>query len=544
MAAIAIPVGTDFERMVEALRDPRCYSALDFPPGVERPARLELLETHISCILLAGVHAYKVKKPVNLGFLDFTTLEARRFYCGEEVRLNRRTAPTLYLDVVPIAGTPSRPLPGALGPVIDYAVRMRRFPQHALLDQMARDRQLAPECLEKLGAVVAAFHLALPPAAPESRYASAEQVLSAAVQNFDQVEVLAYPRNAVATLQGLRAWTSSEHASLAKVFDDRKADGFVRECHGDLHLRNIVMLGGEPVPFDCLEFNADFRWIDVMNEIAFLVMDLEEHGYPGLAFRFLNRYLETTADYAGLRVLRFYVAYRAMVRAKIACIRGAQPGIEPQARVNAESDFSRYLEVAEKAAAGGRGGIVLMHGPSGSGKSTMARQLAEALGAIHLRSDVERKRMHGLGAGARTQSDPGAGIYGPTATERTYARLAGMAKDAVGGGYPVIVDATCLAADQRAPFRRLAQDTGVPLAIVSCNAPEAVLRERVARREAQGDDASEAGLAVLERQLASCAPLSMAEQGAAVEIDTRKSTGLPPSVTAVLAARLFGLHLR
>lgn len=508
---------SDFDRMIESLRNPTRYPASDFPPGVDRPDRLETIETHISCILLAGVHAYKIKKPVNLGFLDFTALAARRFYCEEEMRLNRRTAPSLYLDVVPIAGTPSQPLAGAVGPVIDYAVRMCRFPQHALLDQMVREGTLEAAVLEDLGATIAAFHLALPPAEPAAGYASAPQVLAAAMQNFTQIHALASPRGELGALEGLRSWTMREHSRLAAGFEARKREGAVRECHGDLHLGNIVMLASRPVPFDCVDFNAAFRWVDVMSEVAFLVMDLEEHDQSGLASRFLNRYLEETGDYAVLLVLRFYVVYRAMVRAKVALIRLAQPDASAQTMAHAEGEFLRYTNFARRVSTSRRGALVLMHGVSGSGKSTVARELAASLQAVHLRSDVERKRLHGLQAQTRTASSPGHGIYDLEGTERTYERLADLAGQAIGAGYPAIVDATFLESRQRGRFRKLARDAGVPFAIVSCAAPAAVLRERVLRREAQGADASEAGIAVLERQIASFSPFEAGERPEVVE---------------------------
>ena len=268
-----------------------------------------------------------------------------------------------------------------------------------------------------------------------------------------------------------------EHAALADVFAARKREGFVRECHGDLHLGNIVMLEGEPVPFDCIEFNAAFRWIDVMNEAAFLVMDLREHGLPHLASRFLNRYLAATGDYAGVRVLRFYPVYRAMVRAKVACMRAHQGAGWHQSH----RDFERYLAVAEDLATESRGAVVLMHGLSGSGKTTVATGLADSLRAS-CALGRRRKRMHGLAPDARTQSRVGEGIYTQSDTERTYARLAEFARPSIDAGYPVIVDATFLELRHRELFRRLARETGVPFAIVSCWAPMTFLRQRVAQR--------------------------------------------------------------
>ncbi|MBS0336451.1 MAG: AAA family ATPase [Proteobacteria bacterium] len=521
----------EFGRLVSALREPGRY-----PSGASGPpARVDLLETHISCVLLAGDYAYKIKKPVNLGFLDFTTLAARRFCCEEELRLNRRTAPSLYLDVVPITGSASDPVLGGDGPPIEYAVRMRRFPQDALLDRMARGGTLQEASLDDLGVRVAQFHQGLQPAGADRPFASPAQVLAAAMQNFDQIQSLAGPGTDAAALAALRDWTAREHAALEAVFGARKREGYVRECHGDLHLGNIVMLDGAPVPFDGIEFNAEFRWIDVMNEVAFLVMDLEEHRLPGLAFRFLNRYLETGGDYAGVAVLRFYIVYRALVRAKVACIRGHQPGLDAGAQEFAAAEYAHYLGFAQGIAARGRGALILMHGVSGSGKTTIARQLAAALQAVHLRSDVERKRLHGLEAGARTRSGPAAGIYSPADTERTYARLASLAREVMAAGYPVIVDAAFLDAGRRSSFRALAREAGAPFAIVSCEAPDTVLRERVARREAQGADASEAGLAILGRQLAERKPFTPDESAEVVRVDATAGPGAVRAAAEVLA---------
>jgi hypothetical protein len=522
---------SEFDHLIATLREPGRY-----PPGTSGPAaRVDLLETHISCVLLAGDYAYKVKKPVNLGFLDFTTLAARRFCCEEELRLNRRTAPALYLDVVPITGSASDPVLGGDGPPIEYAVRMRRFSQEALLDRMARNGTLPEDCLDALGLALAGFHHSLPPAGAEQPYASPAQVLAAAMQNFDQIQSLAGPGADAAALATLRSWTARAHVALEAVFEARKREGFVRECHGDLHLGNIVMLEGQPVPFDGIEFNPEFRWIDVMNEVAFLVMDLEEHRLPHLAFRFLNRYLEAGGDYAGMAVLRFYIVYRAVVRAKVACIREHQEGLDAMARKLAAEEHAHYLGFAQGIAARGRGAVILMHGVSGSGKTTIARQLAESLQAVQLRSDVERKRLHGLEPGTRTGSALAEGIYSPADSERTYARLAALARQVIAAGYPVIVDAAFLDARRRSAFRVLARETGVPFAIVSCEAPDALLRERVARREAQGADASEAGLAVLDQQLAAREPFAPDESAEVVPVDAAAGAGAVRAAAEMLA---------
>jgi aminoglycoside phosphotransferase family enzyme/predicted kinase len=516
------------DRLIEALRAPACY-----PHTVEQ---VDLLQTHISCILLAGDYAYKIKKPVNLGFLDFSTLAARRFYCEEELRLNRRTAPGLYLDVIPISGSASAPVLGGDGPAIEYALKMRRFEQDALLDHMARRGALAPQHIDALALGVARFHADIERAGPEREFGSSARILAPALQNFEQMHELVRARTDLALLARLGDWTAREHGALAAVFDARKREGWVRECHGDLHLGNIALLDGVPTPFDGIEFSADLRWTDVMNEVAFLMMDLFDHRLPRLAFRFLNAYLERTGDYAGLRVLRFYLVYRALVRAKVSCMRAHQPGMAQREHSEIEQEYRRHLHLAERLAEPPHAALLIMHGLSGSGKTTIAQGLLEALGAVRLRSDVERKRLFGLAAEARSGSGLDAGLYAPGASERSYAHLAGLARDLLAARYPVIVDAAFLKRAWRERFAELARDAGAAFAIVACTASPATLRARLALRERAARDASEAGLAVLERQLASEEPLAAEEAAHTLAIDAERGAGAPEA--AALAQRL------
>lgn len=284
-------------RILAALREPRSY-----PRGADR---VEVIETHISRVHLAGDYAYKVKKPVALGFLDFSTLEARRFFCEEELRLNRRTAPELYIGVVPIVEAPGGVRVGGEGGPLEYAVEMRRFPQDALADGLARRGELAAPQVDAIAAAVAAFHASIPPAPDGSEHGTPERVTATALASFAQLDVLASNVSERNALGDVRAWTLRKGERLRGTFAVRKRDGFVRECHGDLHLGNIAVLEGRPVLFDCVEFDPVLRWIDVMNEVAFLMMDLLEHGLAAAAWRFLNAYLETTGDYAGVRVRYF-----------------------------------------------------------------------------------------------------------------------------------------------------------------------------------------------------------------------------------------------
>lgn len=489
--------------LIAALCDPQ-HSPLGAPV-------IRIAETHISWVLLTDDHAWKIKKVVDLGFLDFTTLAARHFYCEEELRLNRRLAPQLYLDVVAIGGTPGEPVLGAQ-PAIEYAVQMRRFADDRLLDQLLARGELTPQHLDALANTMAEFHHGLPPAAAESDYGSASAIHVAALQNFEQTLPLLRDEPDRQRLSALRDLCEAEFARCAVLFAARHAQGKVRECHGDLHLANIVLLDGRPVPFDGIEFDAGLRWMDPLNEIAFLMMDLLHRQQPALAYRFLNAYLEASGDYDGIDALPFYLAYRAMVRAKIAAIRASQTGQSEAARHEKLQDCHAHLALAERCLAPRRAALILTHGLPGSGKSTFAQEACARLGAIRIRSDVERKRLHGLGPLDSSRSAPNADLYSMDATQRTYARLLDLARILLAAGFPVVVDAAFLKQEERAPFQRLAQQMNVPFAIAALQADYATLQRRIIERNARGQDASEADLTVLDRLLGAHQPLTATEQ--------------------------------
>ena len=500
------------ESFIAALREPGRY-----PHPVDA---VELVETHISWVLLAGEYAYKLKKPLRLPFLDFSTLQARRYYCEEELRINRRTAPELYLDVVPVLQTAGGASFAGTGATLDYAVRMRRFPADALADRMARAGTLGPAQIDAIAQALVCFHAALPAAVPED-FGGAARVSAPALGNFEQLAAMPAAAASRAQLARLHAWTAQECGRLAPLFDERRAAGFVRECHGDLHLGNIAFIGGRAVPFDGIEFDPALRWIDVMSEVAFLVMDLHAHGLPALAWRLLDACLEASGDYEGLAVFRFYLVYRAMVRAKVALLR------------EDAAAFRAHVALAASLAEPGRAALLVMHGLSGSGKTTVSQALLERIGAVRLRSDVERKRLHGLPASARSASAPGAGLYDAAADARTYQRLAGLAAAAIRAAFPAIADAAFLRRDERHRFRALAAGLGAPFLIVSCEAADEILRRRIIARAARTDDPSEADATVLGLQMRSQHPLASAEAAESVCVNTESDAGVRRGVEAV-----------
>ncbi|QID16800.1 AAA family ATPase [Nitrogeniibacter mangrovi] len=488
-------------QMVERLQDPARY-----PHPV---TSVSVIETHISFVLLTGPFAYKIKKAVDLGFVDYTSPARRRFCCEEELRLNRRLAPDIYLGVAPIGGTWADPhWDGA--EAIDFAVKMRQFDPADRLDAVLAQGRLRPGHVDALAAAIARFHASVPAAAPDTDHGRADIVWAQVAAVLDRLQALAAPaeRPRVAALD---AWCRAEHQRLRPKFDARKAAGFVRECHGDLHLGNIVRVDDTPVVFDCIEFDPALRWIDIVADLAFLVMDLAERGRPDFAWRVVNAWLEPLGDYGGLAVLRFYRVYRALVRAMVAALSGA------------DADARRYLDHAADTTMPTPPRLLVTHGLAGSGKSTVARALAQALGAVQLRSDVERKRLHGLAPLTRSGSALDAGLYGDPETRATYARLTELATGALAAGYPVIIDAACLRRWQREGFRRLARARGIPCVIVDCQAPAAELERRVVSRSAGGADASEATLAVLAGQRRTAEPLDADERVMAVVVDTTRT---------------------
>ena len=520
--------------LIQAMRE---HGRFDHPAGA-----FDLVETHISYILLTGPFAYKFKKPVNLGFLDFSTLEKRKFYCEEELRLNRRLAPDLYVAVVPIAGPESCPQPGGAGEAIEYAVKMIQFPKGAELDRLLKAGRLAAEHIDELAAQVAEFHDAVAVASAESRFGSPESIRQTVLANISQIAALIGDDDDRERLRRLEDWTLRRLNELDPLFRERARSGGIRECHGDLHLGNIALLADRPVIFDCIEFSEELRWIDVMSEMAFLFMDLDARGQPEFAHRFLNACLEARGDYRGLSVFRFYLVYRALVRCKVACIRLAQADLADAEREQETGKYRRYLDLSGRYVQPAKTALLITHGLSGSGKTTLTRPLLEKLGAIRIRSDVERKRLHGLRANARTASDVESGIYAGGSTAQTYERLSALANTILDAGFPVIVDATFLKRGQRLKFRNIAEDRKIPFLILDFRAEEELLRKRISERRGGGADASEADLKVLAYQIAGQEPLSGEEMKTTVAVET-STVDMPAMLDAVrekLASREGG----
>ena len=510
------------ESLAEALSHPEAYP--------HATGNIEVVETHISWIFLTDSWAYKVKKTLDLGFLDFSTIQKRHHYCNEELRLNRRLCPEIYLSVLPVVRSANTFLIDGEGEIVDYAVKMVRFDRTMELDRMLSGKLLKEEHIDTLSGMIAAFHSSLPAAPAESGFGHPENLIKPILHNFTSMEAIATNEDEIGRLEFLKAWSIREHQRLYSLFLQRKSEGFIRQCHGDMHTGNMVWWKDRIFIFDCIEFNENLSIIDVISDLAFLFMDLDHGGESSLAWRLLNLYLTETGDYGALPVLRFYTLYRAMVRAKVTAIRYAQTSGQKQAQKILEEHRS-YIELALDYTRDKKALLILTFGVSGSGKTFVSRDIAQRIGCVHLRSDIERKRLAGLGPLER--SDRNGTLYSEEISRQTYQRLLDLAKLCLNEGITVIVDATFLKQCHRKLFMELAGEQQIPCKILRFSASEKVLNERVRKRYQGGKDASEADIAVLASQLGTLEPLEAKEEILSLEINTEEVID-----GAAIAARL------
>jgi uncharacterized protein len=487
----------------ESLLDPAAW-----PGAVVGP---QLVETHISWVFLTGEFAYKVKKPVRFDFLDFSTRERRSHFCKEELRINQRLAPGLYLGLSRVVRVGDRLCVDQDGELVEHAVRMRQFDRAEELDALVDAARISAEELRHFGQRIARQQATAPAATPMGGQAELAGTLRACRDNFAALR--RHVPAADAAVAAAEHWTGLEAERLAAAMHRRLAAGRWRECHGDLHCANVVRHAGELWPFDALEFDPALRWIDVASDFAFLWMDLRARGRADLATAALDGWLQECGDFDALGLLPLYEAYRAGVRAKVAALRAAQ-----QAGAGPATELERYLGALSAAPRRTTPRLIVTTGLSGSGKSFVAAALLAPLAAVRVRSDMERRRLVGLGA-----DEPSGGlIYTPELTERTYARLADAAASALTAGFTVIVDAACLRRRERARLRDLARARQLPFVLLSITAPREVLESRLLRRAAAGGDPSEATVEVLAQQLRLAEPLTRDELAEALLVDTSK----------------------
>lgn len=488
-----------------------------FPHPVVEPIRL--IQTHISYIFLTGEYAYKLKKPVNFGFLNFTTLEQRQHFCREELRLNQRGAPELYLEVLPICQQADRFQLAGDGIAVEYTIKMRQFPDDALLSNIFEQGELTPELVQTLAGVVAQYHVGAETSDYIRSFGEVAQIRQAFDENYAQTEQYVGGPQTQAQFEQTRDYSDRFFSQNQALFASRVQNNCIRACHGDLHLGNVCYWQNQLMLFDCIEFNEPFRFVDVMYDVAFMVMDLQAKQRPDLANLFLNTYIEQTGDWEGLQVLPLYISRQAYVRAKVTSFLLNDPAVSEAAKQTASQTAAMYYRLSWQSTQAQAGKIFLMSGLSGAGKTTVARQLAPQIGAIHIRSDAVRKHLAGIPLNQRGDQSGqfGSGIYTPEMTQKTYDRLQELALLLAKQGWSVILDAKYDRQALRQPVMTEAESHHLTVKILRCTAPLEVLRDRLNAR--QGDIA-DATAELITDQIKAAEPFTAAEQARAIEVNT------------------------
>jgi len=494
-----------------------------YPHPVQDP--VQIFQTHVSYVMTTGQFAYKVKKAVNFGFLDYSTLEKRHHFCEEEMRLNERGAGAeIYLGVVPISEENGEFVLGSDRHPIEYAVKMRQFPQETLLSSMAERGELTEDLLRQLAVEVAEFHRKSVTSNYIRSFGKVEQVREAFDENYEQTTGYIGGPQTQKQFDETQAFTDRFFAEQKDLFERRMEQGYIRECHGDIHLRNISYWHDQLLLFDCIEFNEPFRFVDVMYDIAYIVMDLDVRDRPDLRAAFLNAYVEETGDWEGLLVLPIYVSRQTYVRAKVASFLLDDPLASEADKQQAHETAAMYYKLAWKYTRMPQGRLMLMSGLSGSGKSTVAREIARQSGAIHIRSDAVRKHLGGIGI--RDRGD--ASLYTPEMTQKTYDQLLNLGISLAQSGYTVVLDAKYDRQELRQKAIAQATAHNLPLKILHCTAPMEVLRDRVHKRSG---DIADATVDVLAKQ--SYEPFTEAEQPFVVTVDSTQE--IKPQLQPVLS---------
>lgn len=486
-----------------------------YPHPVQEP--IELLQTHISFILLTGDYAYKIKKIVDFGFLDYSTLEKRRYFCEQELRMNQQQAPDLYLEVLPIIEIGDRFQFGEQEDSgIEYALKMRQFPEENLFINLFTQDQLTTKEMEELGKVVAQFHQNCPTNHDILKWGEIAQIRHSIDGNYQKTQKYIGCCQTQEQYEQTKQYTDSFFETYEAVFQSRIYHHWIRECHGDLHLKNICLYQNQILLFDRIEFNEEFRFVDVMYDVAFVVMDLEGRGRADLGNRFLNTYIEQMGDWEGLQLLPFYLTRQAYVRAKVNSLILDDPAVSEEQKEIAKQEAIQYYKLAWQYTRRSSGGIVMMSGLSGSGKSTTARKLSKRLNAIHIRSDAVRKHL----AHVPLYEPGGEEIYTLEMTEKTYQRLLELGLLLAKQGFWVILDAKYDQQEQRGKVIETCNSYQLPLQIIECTAPMDILQERLQHR--QGDIA-DATADLLTSQRAKAQPFTDDEKNYLTTIDTTQN---------------------
>jgi aminoglycoside phosphotransferase family enzyme/predicted kinase len=489
-----------------------------YPHRVTQP--VQLIQTHASFVLLTGDYVYKIKKPVNFGFLDYSNLEKRQHFCTQELIMNRRTVPEIYLEVLPIIQTGDRfqlasnsqSLTSAEIPV-EYALKMQQFPQESLFLSLLERGQLTEQLIEDLGREVAKFHSTAISDNYIRKFGEVSQIREAIDNNYVIAQKYIGGPQTQTQYQETKNYTDLFFAKNKELFDRRIANNKIRECHGDLHLRNIALWQDKILLFDCIEFNEPFRFVDVMYDVAFTVMDLESRGRRDLGNAFLNTYIEQTGDWEGLQLLPLYLSRQAYVRAKVTSLMLDDSAISTAQKAEILQTAAHYYQLAWEYTKPRQGKLILMSGLSGSGKSTLARYLARHTGAIHIRSDAVRKHLGGISLNERGGQD----LYSDEMTAKTYSRLLELGIILADRGWDAILDAKFDRQKLRSTAINTAQSHNLPVEIIYCTAPIEVLRSRLQERRG---DIADATAELLSSQQAASEPFTEFEQSYVKIVDT------------------------
>ncbi|HVN85551.1 MAG TPA: AAA family ATPase [Candidatus Binatia bacterium] len=492
-----------------------------------RPATVELVQTHISYVLLAGDDVYKIKKPVRFTFLDFSSLERRHHFCREEVRLNRRLAADVYHGVVAIASDRDQ---YALAPedqpgAVEYAVHMRRLPDDRLLDHLLEHGEVSESMIDRIAARLAAFHREADGGPIVRSNGDPAAIWGILEDNYTGVRPFRDRTIPAVDDDAIHDFSATFLRREESLFRERQTSGRIRDCHGDLHSEHVCFTDGLVI-FDCIEFNQQFRYCDVASEIAFLAMDLDYHDRPDLAARLIASYVEGSGDNGLPRLMGFYRCYRAYVRGKVDSLKSVEPEVGETERAAARASAERHFALAYRYTWSDRPLLVAMCGLSGSGKSMIAAKLHERTGFTHLSSDVIRKQIAGAASSAGQRAAYDQGLYTPEQRAATYDALCARAGAEITAGRGVIVDATFQRRRDRDTLRAVAGRLRVPILFVECLCPDAVIRERLAKRGRETGVASDADWNVYVEQRARFEPLASDAADDHVVVDTDCAPGI------------------
>lgn len=512
--------------------------SLSEPAAFPEPTRrVTLVQTHVSLIFITDSFVYKIKKPVDLGFLNFSTIDRRRFYCKEEVRLNQRLCPDLYLGVVELREADSGVSFTGAGKVVDYAVRMKRLPEERMLTHLLATRQVGSDEFREIARIVGAFHLGAERGPEIDARGTAEAVRLNWSENLDEIGEFVGKSLAIRDLETIRDWAFDFIATHEGLFAERVEQGFIRDCDGDIHSGNICVADRIYI-FDCIEFNSRFRCCDTTADIAFLLMDLDFHRSGKFGEAFLDEYLKVTGDSGGVALLDFYKAYRAVVRGKVESLRLKDPLIPAPEREAALDRSRRYFRLARGYAVRGKlpRTMFLMSGLTGTGKSSIADELAFQLGLDIFSSDLTRKRLAGVAPAERHRDAYEEGIYSPDQTTATYSELMALTEGSLKRGKSAVVDATFRHWDERARFREIGENSSARCVILETTCPEQLVRKRLDARTAEDASVSDGRWEVFLRQKEDYEPPDRSE-GPHMRLDT----SLDPTRNVELILEQLGL---